>query len=262
MATAWADLTSSGLSARVNQETVAILPLAAIEQHGPHLPLATDQVIADGLTTAALPELPAGVDCLRLPTLAIGDSLEHGRHSGTLSLSAETLQAVLVDIGHSIARAGCRRLVLYSSHGGNLAAVDTAALRLRAEAAMLVVKTCHFDFPPLADALPEREWQEGLHGGALETALMLHLAPERVDTAALAHWPSLEFDALAGFQWLGAENRPARFAWLAQDLHPAGVSGDARLASAQLGQRLLAHYAATLAAIIAETAAFPLAQLR
>ena len=258
----WAAQTHAALTERITPATVAVLPLGAIEQHGPHLPLATDTVIAEALVEAALARLGPDVDGLRLPTLALGDSREHQGQAGTLSLSPTTFQAVLADLGAAVARAGCRRLLLFSGHGGNLAAMDTVALDLRMQWAMLVVKACYFDFPPPPDTLPVREWQEGLHGGALETALMQHLAPAWVDGSAIGHHPSVEFDALAEFDWLGAASRPACFAWAARDLNPAGVCGDARLASAALGEKLLAHYAGQLAAVIEETARFPLDCLR
>lgn len=256
---AWSSLSAEALADRINDRTVALMPLAAVEQHGPHLPLGTDALIADGLVQAALETLPAWLDVLRLPTLAIGQSLEHAAYPGTLTLTPSTFQAVLRELGAAVARAGCRRLVLFSSHGGNLAAADTAALQLRAEHALLVVKACYFDFPPPSgDWLPEREWREGLHGGALETALMLKFAPEQVHPARFAHWPSIEFSALADSRRLGAESGSGRFAWLAGDLNPAGVSGNAGLATASLGEALTAHYGSILAELLEETADFPL----
>lgn len=255
----WSALSAEALADRISDRTVALLPLAAVEQHGPHLPLGTDTVIADGLVEAALSALPAELDVFRLPTLAVGQSLEHAAYPGTLTLAPATFQAVLMELGAAVARTGCRRLVLFSSHGGNLAAAETAALQLRAEHSLLVVKACYFDFPPPSgDLLPEREWREGLHGGALETALMLKFAPEQVRTEHCAHWPSIECSALADNRQLGAESGSGRFAWLADDLNPAGVSGNAGLATARLGDALSAHYSGILAELLGETADFPL----
>lgn len=259
----WRDLTAESLASEVDAQTVAVLPLGATEQHGPHLPLGTDTVIADGLVDSALKALPMGLSVLRLPTLSLGQSLEHTAYPGTLTLSSTTFQGMLNDLGDAVARAGCRRLVLFSSHGGNLADAETMALALRARHAMLVVKACYFDFPPPAtDPLPEREQREGLHGGALETALMLHYAPEQVITAKVSHWPSVDFTALADYRWLGAESGAGRFAWMAGDLNAAGVSGNATLATAAMGKALDGHYAGILAELIGEAARFPLSALR
>jgi creatinine amidohydrolase len=238
-----------------------VLPLAAIEQHGEHLPLSTDLDIARGLLQAALPRLRAGLPVCVLPPLAVGLSLEHTAFAGTLSLSPETALAVLGELGDSVARAGFRRLVLFNSHGGNKAIVDLAALRLRAAHRMLVVKANYFRFAPPPDALPADELRHGLHGGALETALMLQLAPHKLRRSAMAEHVALGARMAAAGQLLGPEGE-AGFGWMAQDLDACGVAGDARLADAALGGRLVAHYAAALARLIEETHDFDLRCLR
>ena len=257
----WADHTTRSIGATGGAEAVALLPLGAVEQHGPHLPLSTDACIAEGLSMAAIERCADDVSVLRLPTLDLGQGIEHAGYPGTLALEPATFEAMLYDIGASVARSGFRRLVMFSAHGGNLAAMDTAALRLRRDLGLLVVKACYFDFPPPVDAISAREAREGLHGGALETALMRYFAPAQVAYQRADHAVSVEYDALAAFEWIGAEARPARFAWLAGDLNPIGVTGDARDADAALGARLAAHYAESLAAIVIETARFPLARL-
>ena len=258
----WALHTHAGLSARLTRDSVGLLPLGAIEQHGPHLPLATDQIIAEGLANHAVEQCKSEHSIWLLPAVPVGQGLEHAAYAGTLSLSAATFEAVVYELGASAARAGLRRLVLFSGHGGNNAAMDNAALRLRHDHHMLVVKACYFDFPmPATPTLPAREWREGLHGGALETALMLYFNPEAVELQAAEHWPSMTSHALSDYTYLGAEQSAARFAWLAGDLNPAGVVGDARLASAAMGEAFAGHYAAILADIIAEAARFPLACL-
>lgn len=257
----WGAHTTRSLGAMGESESVALLPLGAVEQHGPHLPLWTDARIAEGLSKAAIERCAGDMSVLRLPTLSIGQSIEHADYPGTLALEPATFEAVLYDIGVSIVRSGFRRLVMFSAHGGNIAAMNTAALRLRRDLGLLVIKACYFDFPPPADAISAREAREGLHGGALETALMRHFEPAQVVDHRADHAVSVEYDALAAFEWIGAEARSARFAWLAGDLNPTGVTGDARRSDAALGARLAAHYAESLAAIVAETAVFPLARL-
>lgn len=259
----WSALTSPALAALAANEPVAVLPVAAIEQHGAHLPLATDVIIGDGLLASACDRLETSsrdTPIVCLPGCRIGASLEHSRFAGTLSLSAEQAIAQIVAVGEGVARAGIRRLVLFNSHGGNKAVLDLAALRLRADADLLVVKANYFCFAPPADVLPAAELRHGLHGGALETSMMCHLAPESVCRQALAEHRSLGQRRAEAGQSLEPEG-DAGFAWMAEDLNPAGVTGNACLANAEIGARLVAHFGARLAEIIEETAAFDLAAL-
>lgn len=260
----WGDMAAPELSEYAKNNAVALLPIAAMEQHGPHLPLATDVIIGDGIVRAATKELvrrKQDVDVLLLPTLTMGCSLEHTHFPGTLSLSTEQMMAQLRATGHGVARSDIRRLIIFNSHGGNKAAVDAAALQLRAEHALLVVKANYFRFPLPSAALNSDEVRHGLHGGALETSMMLHLAPRKVRREAIAHFESLgERMARSGFD-LGPEG-DAGFAWMAEDLHPQGVTGNACLADAETGARLIKSFADRLARIITETAAFDLNALR
>ncbi len=131
----WADLTTrhfAQLAASPQREqAVAVLPVAAIEQHGPHLPVSVDTTLVDGVITASLPHLPAGLPVLFLPTQQVGKSNEHIRFPGTLTLSAETLVRVWMEIGESVARAGLKKLVLFNSHGGQVSVMDIVARDLR-----------------------------------------------------------------------------------------------------------------------------------
>ena len=259
----WQDLTTPELAA-LPKESVAVMALGAIEQHGAHLPLSTDLDIGEGLLAAALAQLPAGFPLVQLPSLAVGASDEHLRFPGTLSLSPELAIAALEAHGEAVARAGFQRLVWLNSHGGNKAVMDLAALRLRRRHGLLVVKV-HYMRMPLPDDLPEatlpaEELRHGLHGGALETALMRHLAPHKVRLAHLDH-PISRGQAMADEgQLLGPEGEAA-FAWLAEDLHPGGVVGNADLGTAALGSRLVAHYAGRIARILQETRAMRLERI-
>lgn len=252
----WQELTSAEL-AGLPGDAVAALVLGAIEQHGPHLPLSTDLDIGEGLLSAAMATLPEGFPLVALPAVATGASEEHGHFPGTLSLPAEALIAVLEAYGGGLAASGIRRLVLVNAHGGNNAAMDVAALRLRRRHGMCVVKY-HYPRSPLPDldetTLPARERAHGLHGGAVETALMQYLHPQRVRLAACRdHASSAETGAARG-DLIGPEAE-GNLAWLAEDLHPAGVVGDARLGTATLGERLLQHYAERLRRLITEVRA-------
>lgn len=256
----WQALSTVEAASLASRDPVIVLPVSAIEQHGPHLPLSTDLVIGLALLAEAFRRLPRNLPVFALPPQALGASAEHRRFAGTLSLAPELLVESLVQTGASVAAAGIRRLVIANSHGGNLPAVDIAALRLREEQRLLVVKTSYFDGPrPAETGLPETEWRYGLHGGAVETAMLLHLRPDLVRLDAVDRFSSLD-ESLETTRHLSAEGS-ASFAWLAGDLNPQGVVGDARLGSAELGALLVKHYGRMLAEVIADARAFPLAPL-
>ncbi len=257
----WHTLTTVEAAALAARDPVIVLPVAAIEQHGPHLPLSTDLVIGLGLLAEAFRRLPADLPAWALPPQAVGTSGEHLRFAGTLSLTPELLIESMVQTGAAVGSAGIRRLVVANSHGGNLSAVDIAARRLRDEEDLLVVKTTYFDAPrPAGTGLPEDEWRYGLHGGAVETAMMRHLRPDLVRADAVQGFASLDADLSGALRQVSAEGG-ASFAWLAGDLNPQGVAGDATLGSAELGARLVAHYGQVLADVIGDARAFPLDRL-
>ena len=274
----WQDLTTVEVAALAAREPVVVLPVAAIEQHGPHLPLSTDLVIGLGVLTEAFRRLPPALpdasleaelgyegatdlDVWALPPQAVGASGEHRRFRGTLSLAPESLIECLVQTGAAVGTAGVRRLVVANSHGGNVSAIDIAARRLREEHRLLVVKASYFDGPRPADTgLPDEEWRYGLHGGAVETAMMRHLRPDLVRDR-VQRFPSLDEDLRGTLRWVSAEGG-ASFAWLAGDLDRRGVVGDATLGSAKLGARLVAHYGQVLADVILDARRFPLDRLR
>lgn len=257
----WTELTAPELHRIALRDPVAVLPLAAVEQHGPHLPLSTDVDIGDGILQEALRRIPPELDVVVLPTEAVGASSEHAHLPGTLDRGADALEAAIRRTGVTLARAGVRRLVLHNSHGGNKAVVDTAALALRREHGLLVVKAHWFRFPrPEGLGLPTGEWTHGLHGGAVETAMMMALHPERVRTGAIRRFESAGERLADDLTWVGPEG-VAAFAWLADDLNPAGAVGDATLATPELGARLVAHYGGVLAEVVTDTAAFDVARL-
>ena len=187
-----------------------------------------------------------------LPSLAIGASDEHKSFPGTLGFDAGTVARMLETIGGDVARAGGRRIVWVNGHGGNRAAMDIAGLALRRRYGMLAVKCTYtrLGSPPGGDVA---ELARGFHGGWLETALMLHLAPDRVHADRLADFRASSIDD-SGTALLGPEG-PASFAWLSEDLNPEGVIGDAAAATAEQGARLVEFYAERIARVLAEAAA-------
>lgn len=259
----WQAMTATEVAELVERDPVIVLPLAATEQHGPHLPLSTDADIGRGLLAHALSRLPSDFPVRVLPELRLGASTEHAHAgmAGTLDLDSEQLAAVVARIGAALAASGVRRLVLSNSHGGNRHAMETAGLRLRRERGLLVVKATYFNFDrPAGVALPDPEWRHGLHGGAVETAMMLHLHPRRVRTGQIRRFESLGEDLERSGSRILPEG-PAAFAWLAGDLNRAGVAGDATLATAAIGRELVEHYGDALAAVIRDARTFPLDRL-
>ena len=253
----WQDLTTRDFASVDPERTVAVLPVAAIEQHGPHLPLATDALINKGIVAATIEQLPRSPAVLVLPALDVGSSLEHADFPGTLSIDAERLLNVWLDIGASVARTGMRKLVILNTHGGQKALVDLAALRLRVDHDLFVVRASYFSFGAPEGLFSAAEWLHGIHGGEVETSLMLHLAPELVRRSALENFAGLGAKLARENAVLGAE-KPVGFAWKAQDLNPAGVCGNAAAADAERGSRYLEHIVDRFTALLAEVAATPL----
>jgi creatinine amidohydrolase len=205
--------------------------------------------------------LPDDFPAFVLPPQAVGASEEHLGFAGTLSLPAGVLSAVIQHHGASLRACGVRRLVISNSHGGNRHVIDEAALAVRRQHGMLVVKANYFMFPRPVDVdLPESEWRHGLHAGALETAMMMHLRPGLVRTLPEHQGTSLGEELEATLQHLGPEG-VASFAWLAEDLDATGVAGNPALADEEKGRRLVAHYGKILAEVIRDARAFPLAKL-
>ena len=257
----WAAIPAAEVADAVALDPVVVLPLAATEQHGPHLPLSTDVDIGLGILSAAFDVLPADTPAWALSPFEVGASEEHMSFLGTRSLSASEIVHAIERVGASLAEVGVRRLVLANSHGGNRFAMEEAGLRLRRAHGMLVVKASWFRLGrPDGVDFPESEWRHGLHGGAVETAMMLHLRPDLVRVEQVAHFPSLGLELEGRLRRLGPEGE-ASFAWLAEDLNSAGVTGDARLATAEAGRRLVHHYGKALADVVRDALDFPLDRL-
>jgi creatinine amidohydrolase len=257
----WNDLTTTDFGRVDAERTVAVLPVAAIEQHGPHLPLATDALINEALVRATLERAPSGATLLVLPAQNVGLSPEHTSFAGTLSIRDSTLLDAWTDIGRSVARAGLRKLIVLNTHGGQKTLVDLVAMRLRAELGMLVVRATYFAFGSPPGLFAPAEAAHDIHGGEVETSLLLHLRPDLVRVAALADFKGLPHTLAERNQLLGAE-KPVGFGWRAEDLHPAGACGNAAKADGRRGAQHLSYLADRLAALVAEVAATPLAILR
>jgi creatinine amidohydrolase len=248
----WQDLAWTDF-ANLPHETVAILPVAAVEQHGPHLPVSVDATINAGILARTLELAPPNV--LALPMQSVGLSVEHIRFPGTLTLSAETLIAVLTEIGHAVARAGIRRLVILNSHGGQPQVVDIVCRRLRADNIFAVAcMASRLGLPP-GLTLSRDEQVHGIHGGLVETSLMLHLRPDLVRMEKAIDFRSAWLAQEASNTILSPEG-DVGFGWETQDLHPAGALGDAASATAALGAEILEYQANRLVQLLQEIARF------
>jgi creatinine amidohydrolase len=248
-------------------QLIAVLPVAATEQHGPHLPLNVDTALVDGVVAAALPHIAANVPALFLPTQAVGFSPEHAAFGGTLTLKAETLIRLWTEIGESVAAAGVRKLVLLNSHGGQVGLMDVVARDLRARLNMLVYSVNWFGLP-LVGANGEdvnalfsaHEHRFGIHAGEIETSMMLALAPELVDMAQAQNFASTSEDRAKTYPILG-NGKSAKLAWQMQDYNAAGAVGSACAATAEKGRAVLDAAGRALAQTLAELHALPLETL-
>jgi len=236
------------------EATLLVLPTAAVEQHGHHLPLATDTLINNLLLGHALQKLSPNLSVYALPPVHYGKSNEHLGFPGTLSVSAATFMAVLRDLGQSVASAGFRRLALYNTHGGNAALIDVMARDLRAEFKLRTFAV-HGSAGANFEGLTQQERAYGFHAGEIETAFLLASVPELVDRSA---YTSNYIADAANPGLLSPENAPATFAWLTSDIASSGVMGDPRPATAENGARWLDQASTRLAAVLEAMLCFPI----
>ena len=234
----WADLRAPEVAALDPDRTVAVLPTAAIEQHGPHLPVGTDTLIAQGMLAEARAACPDDLDLVVLPVQAVGKSNEHLWAAGTLTLTAETALRAWCEIGAGLAAAGLRKVVIVNSHGGNLDLVSILSREFRVRYGMLAVKCQWMSFGAPDGLFSDREARFGIHGGDRETSLMLHFRPATVDMDATHDFPSAAEGAPV------PPVGPVSVGWIASDLNPDGVVGEAHRATAEKGAALARHQAA------------------
>jgi creatinine amidohydrolase len=230
----WMEMTWQEIAAGETARWIAVLPLAAVEQHGPHLPLGVDTFIAEAYIERVAKLLPADLPVTFLPVQRIGVSAEHLEYPGTLTLSATTAIAAWTELGESLARAGLRKLVLITSHGGNVAAMETVARELRVRLGMLAVTVGWHRFGYPDGTFTAEERKHGIHAGDIETSQMLAAKPDTVHMDKAPNAVPATIAMAKEFKWLGAY-RPAGFAWMTQDINPTGAVGDATLASAAKG---------------------------
>lgn len=256
----WAHLSARDFQQLDCSRAIAVLPVAATEQHGPHLPLSVDTTLVDGLVTAVLPKLPQDASILFLPTVAVGKSNEHERFAGTLSLAAHTLIDVWMEIGAGVARTGIRKLVLFNAHGGQSAVMDIVSHDLRSRHDLLVFAVNWYRLGLPDGLIDDDELRFGIHGGEVETSMMLALAPELVDMTRAADFDSSLRRLAADHPVLG-NGVAARLGWQTQDINAAGAVGNATAASAAKGHAIIEFVSDRLAQLLNELDRMPLSSL-
>ena len=267
----WSNLTSrqfAQLAASPDvAQVVAVLPVAAIEQHGPHLPVSVDTTLVEGVIQATLPHLEADLPVLFMPTQAVGKSNEHIRFPGTLTLSAQTLMNDWMELGACVARTGIKKLVLLNSHGGQVSVMDIVARDLRTAHDLIVFSTNWYTLPLGADVLdlfPPEEHRFGIHAGDMETSMMLALeeisGDRHIDMTQARDFKSTAQDRAAKYPILGNATS-AKLAWQVQDYNAMGAAGNASIATAAKGHALIDAAGLQLAKLLREISDLPLSTL-
>ena len=260
----WAQLSTRDFAALDPACTVAVLPLGATEQHGPHLSLAVDTVLVDGVVDAALTHLTATDPVLVLPTQTVGLSTEHQAFAGTLTLSPQTVMQLWCELGACVARAGVKKLLMFNAHGGHVGLMDVVARELRAQHGLIVYSSSWYNLPLDASVMAQFSAQEhrfGIHAGDIETSMMLALAPDQVDMRQAQHFASTSQERAATYAVLG-NGKSAKLGWHMQDYNPQGAAGNAAAATAAKGDALVRSAGEQLACLLKELIALPLTTVR
>jgi creatinine amidohydrolase len=256
----WAEMSWRDFAAADMSKVVAVLPVAAIEQHGPHLPVGVDMFINEGYFARAVKHIPDETPVLILPTQAIGKSNEHIEYPGTLTLSLETITRAWTEIGESVARTGCRKLIFMNSHGGNVPVIDAVARELRVRHRMLAVHAAWHRLGYPSELFSTQERAHGIHGGEAETSLMLAFRPKTVRMSEAQNFVSSAIGVEQEFRQLRV-TQPIGFGWMASDLHPLGTAGDASKATAEKGEACAKNGAEAFLDLLRDVLAFDLARL-
>ncbi|WP_337659849.1 creatininase family protein [Anderseniella sp. Alg231-50] len=251
----WKDMPASLIADADCSDWIAVLPVAATEQHGPHLPASTDTDIARAMVAASVAILPRDVKVSFLPVEAVGASAEHGDTPGTVSRDPCELAEAWVGIAADLNINGIQKLVLVSSHGGNTPVCDMVIQRARIELGMLAVATSWSRFGYPDGLFSSDEVALGIHGGDIETSIMLAARPDTVDLAKAEDFPSLQQDMIGSMKHLRAYG-PHRFGWMMHDLNSQGVTGNAGAATAEKGAAVIAHQSRGFIELLEDVKAF------
>jgi len=256
----WWDFTTREFAELDMSRVVTVVPVGAVEQHGPHLPVRVDAAINAGIIARAVELAPADFPVLVLPALPIGKSNEHLAFPGTLTLSYETLARVWFEVGESVFRAGGRKIIFFNSHGGNPQVMDIVCRELRVKLNMFAVGSSWFRLTEASDLFDPDELNFGIHGGEVETSIMLHLHPDLVDMSRAENFIPLSVELARSNSILTPEGAVG-FGWQTQDLQTSGACGNAAAADAARGRQLVDKAANRLITLIEEVARYPLERI-
>ncbi|MEO5805483.1 creatininase family protein [Devosia sp.] len=253
----WTDFSASEFDNVDPHKTIAIMPIAAIEQHGPHLPVGTDTIINQSMLDLLAARIPETMDVRILPVQAIGKSNEHIWSKGTVTHTATNLIDAWTHVGLEVARSGVRKIIFINSHGGNEEIMGIVARELRVRAGMLAVKSGWRFTPP--DVLTDLERRHGIHGGDAETSLILHFRPDLVDMSKAGNFVSIAARDEAEFKYLRPTGAFGHvYAWVSSDINPGGAVGDASLGTAEKGRLIAEANVAGMLEVLAEIERMPL----
>jgi creatinine amidohydrolase len=257
----WAEMTWTDFQARDMARTIVVLPVAATEQHGPHLPLGTDTFIMEGYIAKVVERMPDELAVLFLPVQNCGLSIEHTDFPGTLSLPAEPLISAWTKLCECVHRTGCRKLVLLNSHGGNTAILDILAHDVRERLGMLVVMASWRRFGAPDGLFSAHETTHGIHAGEIETSLMLNFRPDLVREDEVADFQSQSVEMEREFNWLRS-GHPTGFGWMSQDLSASGAMGNVVAATARKGEACADYGATAFIELLQDIDGFDLTRLK
>lgn len=252
----WTDFAAHEFTGLDSMKTIAIFPTAAVEQHGPHLPVGTDTIINQGHLDLLVARCPADLGIRILPVMAIGKSNEHIWQVGTVTHTATNLIDAWTQIGLEVARSGIRKLVFVNSHGGNVSILDIIARELRVRAGMLAVKAGWSQFWP-RELYSDVENRFGIHGGDSETSLVMHFRPELVHLDRLQDFPSVAQRDEQAYSYMRPTG-PLSYAWIASDIHPLGAAGEASRATADKGRATAEEAVGRFIDLLREVERYPL----
>jgi creatinine amidohydrolase/Fe(II)-dependent formamide hydrolase-like protein len=240
------ELTFPDISKRLNARSILCLPIGSIEQHGPHLPLNTDVVLAEEFTRRIIARWGETYDLWQLPTLAVSLAREHQWAPGTLSLSIETMKSLLCELAREITRSlPVRNLAVINGHGGNRGILEALAQDLRADFGLNV---CVLHPAIWAEVDPTATVPE-IHAGKNETSMMLAIAPHLVRREHIAQ---LNTSSIGDAVRTTILDQAVTWSWTTrdQDVADMGVIGNPKAASAEFGERLLNQVAEKAGAVL------------